>query len=77
MAKKTVDVRADDEPRFTRSEIARRSGYSTTTILDLEAAGLLKPLRGPGGWRLYSEADVAMLLKRRERIAQRQALFSE
>ena len=75
MAKKAVA--AIDEPRFTRSLAAQRSGYSIKTLLDLELTGLLKPTRDSRGARLYSQADIDLLIKRRERVQRVRAAFAD
>lgn len=47
---------------LTVSELAKKCGLSRTTVLYYESAGLLKPrLRSDSGYRLYGEAEVAVL----------------
>ncbi len=47
---------------LTVSQLAKRCGLSRTTILYYESAGLLKArLRSDSGYRLYDDAEIAML----------------
>jgi excisionase family DNA binding protein len=49
---------------LTVSEAARALGMSRTTLLAAEEAGLLAPLRTPGGHRRYSAAELTRYLQR-------------
>ena len=49
---------------LTISEAARSLGMSRTTLLAAEEAGLLRPLRTPGGHRRYSPAELGRYLRR-------------
>src|SRR3954470_17483494 len=49
---------------MTVSEAAHALGMSRTTLLAAEEAGLLTPLRTPGGHRRYSAAELSRYLRR-------------
>src|SRR6188472_2285705 len=52
--------RAPDEPRLQIGEVADRTGVTQRTLRFYEERGLLKPpTRMEGGFRLYSEDDIA------------------
>lgn len=51
-----------DEPRYQIGEAAERVGLSLRTVRYYEEVGLVQPsARSRGGFRLYSDADVARL----------------
>lgn len=55
--------------RYRLGEVARRTGLRPETIRVWERRyGVVKPLRTPGGHRLYSERDVAVLRWLAERV---------
>ena len=63
---------APDEPHLQIGEVAERTGVTQRTLRFYEEKGLLKPpTRMEGGFRLYSEADIARL----ERIRNLQQLL--
>jgi len=65
-------VRATDEPCLQIGEVADRTGVTQRTLRFYEERGLLKPpTRMDGGFRLYSENDVARV----EQIKRLQSLL--
>lgn len=51
------------EDRYRIGEVAARTSLSLRTIRSWESAGLIKPsARSGGGFRLYTEADIARVL---------------
>ena len=70
--KKSSTPPARDEPYLQIGEVAERTGVTQRTLRFYEERGLLKPpTRMDGGFRLYSEDDVARL----EHIKQLQSLL--
>ena len=65
MASRSVASRADgrsSSPPLTIGDVARRSGFSIRALRFYERRGLLPASgRSPGGYRLYSEADLGRL----------------
>ena len=63
---------APDEPHLQIGEVAERTGVTQRTLRFYEEKGLLKPpSRMEGGFRLYSEDDIARV----EQIKQLQSLL--
>ncbi len=57
------------EERLTITEVAKRVGVTTKTIMRWEKAGKVKPpSRDWRGWRVYSMKDIDHLLKFRETV---------
>lgn len=55
-------VTADTEARYQIGEVAERTGVTQRTLRFYEEKGLLTPAdRMEGGFRLYSEADIARI----------------
>ena len=55
-----AETGASTEPRHQIGEVARRTGLTQRTLRFYEEKGLLTPAdRMEGGFRLYSEADIA------------------
>ena len=54
-----------------------RTGITTAKMRELEAAGVIHPVRADSGWRQYTESDVQAVLrylaKRQRRAAARKA----
>jgi len=50
---------------FTISEVSQRTGYSALYLRDLCRGGALNPQRTGQGVRLFTQADIDQLLKRR------------
>jgi DNA-binding transcriptional MerR regulator/quercetin dioxygenase-like cupin family protein len=50
-------------PRHRIGEAARQAGVSTSALRLWERQGLVTPLRSQSGYRLYSDADLARLLR--------------
>lgn len=65
VASRSVASRADgrsSSPPLTIGDVARRSGFSIRALRFYERRGLLPASgRSPGGYRLYSEADLGRL----------------
>src|SRR3954468_1217344 len=60
----------EGDGRLRIGEVARRSGVSPELLRAWERRyGLLRPHRSPGGFRLYSDADVARVRRMRELLA--------
>ena len=56
-------VRTTEEPLLRIGELARRSGVTTATLRAWERRyGVIEPVRGESGYRLYSAADERRLL---------------
>ena len=51
----------DDRGMFAISVAAERADLAVQNLRVYERRGLLEPTRTPGGTRLYSEADIAVL----------------
>ena len=61
---RTIDVEeADMDLRETYGigEVSKIAGVSTRTLRFYEEEGLLKPTRGPNGYRRYTPADIDRL----------------
>ncbi len=70
--KSSAPVRKEDEAHLQIGEVADRTGVTQRTLRFYEERGLLKaPTRMEGGFRLYSEEDVARV----ELIKQLQSLL--
>lgn len=55
--------------RLTITEVAKRVGVTTKTIMRWEQAGKVRsPSRDWRGWRIYDEQDVALLQAFRETV---------
>jgi DNA-binding transcriptional MerR regulator len=52
---------AGEAPALSRREAAARIGVAPDTLRDWERNGLVSPVRGPGGRRAFSPADVERL----------------
>jgi MerR family transcriptional regulator, heat shock protein HspR len=63
-------VAAPDEGVFAISVAARMSSMEIQNLRVYERRGLVDPDRTPGGTRLYSEADVARLVRIGELLAE-------
>jgi MerR family transcriptional regulator, copper efflux regulator len=48
-------------PALTISAVARRTGFSPATLRYYERIDLLRPQRGPNGYRRYTDEDVELL----------------
>lgn len=51
----------DMPPTFRISAVARRTGFSPATLRYYERIDLLRPERGPNGYRRYTDKDVELL----------------
>ena len=61
---------SDPQPYLRIGELSRRTGVSPELLRAWEQRyGLLRPTRSAGGFRLYSEADEARVLRTKELIA--------
>jgi MerR family transcriptional regulator, light-induced transcriptional regulator len=61
----------EGSPVLRIGELSRRLGVSDHVLRAWESRyGLLQPLRSPGGFRLYSEADVARVRRMQALVAQ-------
>jgi MerR family copper efflux transcriptional regulator len=67
------------EGRMQIGEVAERTGLSVHTIRFYEESGLVAPsARSQGGFRLYTDADVAQLERiRRLELLERLAMYRE
>lgn len=64
--------------KLTRAQAAKRTGYSVTQLRRFEGAGLVHPERvGAADKRLYTEAEVEALRRRRRGSRAREALDGE
>jgi MerR family transcriptional regulator, light-induced transcriptional regulator len=62
---------SDSSPVLRIGELSRRLGVSDHVLRAWESRyGLLQPVRSPGGFRLYSEADVARVRRMQAHVAQ-------
>src|SRR3989337_3689593 len=55
------DNRAEDQPCYVISVVARMMGVHAQTLRYYERAGLLAPSRSRGRIRLYSQSDITRL----------------
>jgi len=55
------DRRAVGQPLLTVGHAARAVGVSPSTLRLWEHAGLVRPVRNPGGYRLYTSESIAVL----------------
>src|SRR5437764_2474000 len=61
---------AGDGPLLRIGELSRRLGVSAHVLRAWENRyGLLRPVRSPGGFRLYSQADEARIRRMQEYLA--------
>jgi DNA-binding transcriptional MerR regulator len=44
--------------RLGTGTFIRRTGITTAKMRELEAAGIIQPVRADSGWRQFSESDV-------------------
>ncbi len=51
------------EPLFGTTTFIERTGIPVPRMRELEAAGVIKPMRTDRGWRAFSERDVAAVLR--------------
>ena len=63
-------MRSDDEGVFAISVAARMASMEIQNLRVYERRGLVDPARTPGGTRLYSQADVARLMRIGELLAE-------
>jgi MerR family transcriptional regulator, light-induced transcriptional regulator len=62
--------RSEDSARVRIGELSRRLGVSDAVLRAWESRyGLLQPLRSPGGFRLYSEADESRIRRMQAHLA--------
>jgi excisionase family DNA binding protein len=59
------------EQTFSTGQAAHRLGVNVRTIYRWEEAGLLHPIRLPGGQRRFFQREIAALLRKRRQDAPR------
>jgi DNA-binding transcriptional MerR regulator len=52
-----------DTTRLGTGTFIRRTGITTSKMRELEAAGVIRPIRSDSGWRQFTEADVQAALR--------------
>jgi len=53
---------------YTQAEAADKFGLSRRSLIRYEAAGLIKPVRTPGGQRRYPESELLRLYGLEEKL---------